>query len=182
MTTAAKIAWILTGSRLVLAPVWVGIFFLVPARPLFALLLAVLIELTDLLDGVFARIGRAGSTLGAVLDPLADSLFHLFAMLSLGLSGLFSVWWVLPLLYRESLVAGIESLAGIEGNPCFSPRREAWKSTVIGATVLGLLTLKTWSGPTGGVWGLLVVQSAWCIVDAGWMLATQGLRISTTAE
>lgn len=128
------------------------------------------------MDGLLAR--GSSTTLGAVLDPLADSLFHLLTMLSLGMAGHFSVWWMLPLLYRESLVAGVETVAGILGRPCFNPRREIWKSRVLSATILLLLGLWTWKGPRAWVAALLVVQSVYCLCDAAALLLSQWKRLT----
>lgn len=175
MPLRIKLAWFLTLFRLAAAPVWVGIFFLVAQGSLWPLLLAALLELTDALDGYLSR--YSASTLGAVVDPLADSLFHLMAMLSMGLAGHFAVWWVLPLLYREGVVAGVETIAGIVGRPCFSTRREVWKSRVLATTILGLLALWTWRGPEAWVQALLWLQAGYCAADGLVVVATQWRRL-----
>ena len=176
MSLRVRLAWVLTLSRLVGAPLWVGIFFLVPAHSVWPLATALLLEATDAADGLLAR--GSSSALGAVVDPLADSLFHLLTMLSMGLAGHFSVWWALPLLYRESLVAGLETVASIQRRPCFSARREIWKSRVLASTVLALLALCKWEGPLLAVAALLVGQSTYCLADAAILLCAQGRRLT----
>jgi cardiolipin synthase len=60
----------LTLLRMGLAPLLV---VLVLSRELgWALLVFVVAGITDLLDGLIARVGRQKTTLGAMLDPVAD--------------------------------------------------------------------------------------------------------------
>lgn len=71
----------------------VGVFLLsfglYHTRPMITLLLVISAALSDFLDGLFARLYRQTSTLGRLLDPIADFMFIL------GLT--FSLW-------QESLV------------------------------------------------------------------------------
>jgi CDP-diacylglycerol--glycerol-3-phosphate 3-phosphatidyltransferase len=60
---------------------------------------------SDVLDGWVARKWQVQSRLGAILDGVADKLFVLIALLTVAGAGKFSLWWVLPLLSRDLLVA-----------------------------------------------------------------------------
>lgn len=60
---------------------------------------------SDILDGWIARRWQVQSRLGAILDGIADKLFVLLALLTMAAAGKFSLWWVLPLLARDLLVA-----------------------------------------------------------------------------
>jgi CDP-diacylglycerol--glycerol-3-phosphate 3-phosphatidyltransferase len=60
---------------------------------------------SDVLDGWIARRWQVQSRLGAILDGVADKLFVLIALLTVAGAGKFSLWWVLPLLSRDLLVA-----------------------------------------------------------------------------
>jgi cardiolipin synthase len=62
----------LTILRMALAPLLV---ILVLVRQLqWALVVFVVAGVTDLLDGIIARVGRQQTTLGAMLDPVADKV------------------------------------------------------------------------------------------------------------
>jgi cardiolipin synthase len=57
--------------------------------------------LTDWLDGKLARWLDQGSRLGALLDPAADRLYIVAALIALALRGIIPVWLVLLLAGRE---------------------------------------------------------------------------------
>ncbi len=60
---------------------------------------------SDVLDGWIARRWQVQSRTGAILDGVADKLFILIALVTVAAAGKFSLWWVLPLLARDLLVA-----------------------------------------------------------------------------
>jgi cardiolipin synthase len=62
--------------------------------------------LTDWLDGKLARWLDQGSRLGALLDPAADRLYIVAALIALAIRGIVPVWLVLLLAGRE-LVLGL---------------------------------------------------------------------------
>jgi len=62
--------------------------------------------LTDWLDGKLARWLDQGSRLGALLDPAADRLYIIAALVALAIRGIVPVWLVLLLAGRE-LVLGL---------------------------------------------------------------------------
>ena len=62
-------------------------FLLVNGHYILSIILVVVASVTDFLDGYFARILNAESTLGAKLDQLADKLFSLLLSLGLIISG-----------------------------------------------------------------------------------------------
>ena len=80
---------ILTALRIVLIPVFVGIFYLPPgAMPshlvnLIATLVFALAAFTDWLDGYLARALNQTSAFGAFLDPVADKLMVAAALIVL---------------------------------------------------------------------------------------------------
>ena len=57
--------------------------------------------LTDWLDGKLARWLNQGSRLGALLDPAADRLYIVAALIALAIRGIIPVWLVLLLAGRE---------------------------------------------------------------------------------
>jgi CDP-diacylglycerol--glycerol-3-phosphate 3-phosphatidyltransferase len=64
-------------------------------------------SLTDFLDGYLARMWEAGSTLGRVLDPIADKLLVAVALLMLVAEDQFLLLPAAAILCREILVSGL---------------------------------------------------------------------------
>lgn len=82
-------------------------FLLYSANPwmhVVALLVFVVGVLTDFLDGVIARKFSMESRAGKLLDPVMDKLLILTPMVVFALQGLFSLWWVVPIMIRELVV------------------------------------------------------------------------------
>jgi CDP-diacylglycerol---glycerol-3-phosphate 3-phosphatidyltransferase len=71
--------------------------------------------LTDLLDGYLARRRKQVTTLGRLLDPVADKLLISSALISLVQLGLAEAWTVAIILGREFAVSGLRSIAATEG-------------------------------------------------------------------
>jgi CDP-diacylglycerol--glycerol-3-phosphate 3-phosphatidyltransferase len=80
-----------------------------------ALPIFLLAALTDLLDGFFARRRSQISTLGTLLDPVADKLLISAALISLVELGLVRAWMVVVIVGREFAVSGLRSIAAAEG-------------------------------------------------------------------
>jgi CDP-diacylglycerol--glycerol-3-phosphate 3-phosphatidyltransferase len=70
---------------------------------------------TDLLDGYFARRRRQITTLGILLDPIADKLLTSAAFISLVELGLAPAWMVVIIVGREFAVSGLRSIASAQG-------------------------------------------------------------------
>lgn len=74
-----------------------------------------LASLTDWLDGYLARRRQQVTTLGQLMDPLADKLLVTAALVSLVQMDLAPAWMVAIILGREFLVTGMRSLAYTRG-------------------------------------------------------------------
>ena len=72
-------------------------------------------SLTDLLDGYFARKRGQITTLGALLDPVADKLLISAAFISLIELGVVKAWMVVIIVGREFAVSGLRSIAATQG-------------------------------------------------------------------
>lgn len=70
---------------------------------------------TDAADGYFARKRGQITTLGVLLDPIADKLLISAAFISLVAMGLVQAWMVVIIIGREFVVTGLRSIAGVEG-------------------------------------------------------------------
>ncbi len=87
---------ILTFLRIILIPVFVGVYFLpVPWANELATFLFALAGFTDWLDGFLARRWAQTSALGAFLDPVADKLMVATALILLMLVHP-SIWMAIP--------------------------------------------------------------------------------------
>ncbi len=71
--------------------------------------------LLDLVDGWLARKWNLQTVMGAFLDPLADKLMHITALIMLIPLGWVAAWMVLVLECRELAITGLRSLAAGEG-------------------------------------------------------------------
>ncbi len=71
--------------------------------------------LTDLLDGYLARRRKQITTLGRLLDPIADKLLISSALISLVQLDVAPAWMVTIILGREFAVSGLRSIAASEG-------------------------------------------------------------------
>lgn len=69
-----------------------------------ALVLFVLQGITDLLDGLLARLLRAKTSLGAYLDPLADKVMLVSSYVVLCLIGIVPLWVTSIVLLRDIIV------------------------------------------------------------------------------
>jgi CDP-diacylglycerol---glycerol-3-phosphate 3-phosphatidyltransferase len=89
---------------------WLGI-----SQRILGVVLFLLASLTDLLDGFLARRRGQITTLGTLLDPLADKLLISAAFISLVETRLAPAWAVVIIIAREFAVSGLRSIAATEG-------------------------------------------------------------------
>lgn len=139
---------LLTYARIAAVPVFVACFFFEGhIWRWIALFIFVAASLTDFLDGYLARAFDQQSSLGRMLDPIADKLLVAAALLALTFAGTLdgmSLWAALVILSREILVSGLrEFLAEVRVSVPVS-RLAKWK-TAIQMTAIGFLV----AGPAG---------------------------------
>ncbi len=107
----------LTLLRVLVIPVLVVIYYLkFPYYDFVIGFLFVAAAFTDLFDGYLARKHNLVTTLGKFLDPLADKLLVMFALLMLQDVGVIPMWVVLVVLSREFIVTGIRLVAAGDGS------------------------------------------------------------------
>ncbi|MCC7174363.1 MAG: CDP-diacylglycerol--glycerol-3-phosphate 3-phosphatidyltransferase [Bryobacterales bacterium] len=70
---------------------------------------------TDLLDGYLARRWRQVTTVGTLLDPIADKLLISAALIALVEVRLVPAWMVILVVGREFAISGLRSIAAAEG-------------------------------------------------------------------
>jgi CDP-diacylglycerol--glycerol-3-phosphate 3-phosphatidyltransferase len=70
---------------------------------------------TDMLDGYLARKWKQITTIGTLLDPIADKLLISAALISLVQVRAVSGWMVILIVGREFAVSGLRAIAAAEG-------------------------------------------------------------------
>jgi len=106
----------LTIARIVAIPFFVWLLDRpTPARGFWACIVFTVAALTDVLDGYLARKLGVVSVLGKFLDPLADKLIVMAALVWMVPMGRIAAWVVVLLLAREISVMGLRSVAASEG-------------------------------------------------------------------
>ncbi len=80
-----------------------------------ALLIFWAAALTDLLDGYLARRWHQITTVGTLLDPIADKLLVSAALISLVQVHVVPAWMVVIVVGREFAISGLRSIAAAEG-------------------------------------------------------------------
>jgi len=106
----------LTLGRICLVPLVV--VFLISAESIHSLLAAILFSaaaLTDWLDGMIARRRRQVTTLGKLLDPVADKLLVAAALISLVQVSRVEAWIVVVIIGREFAVTGLRAVSAAQG-------------------------------------------------------------------
>lgn len=74
-----------------------------------------LAAITDLLDGFLARRYKVVTSIGKLLDPLADKILASVTMIMLISLGRIPAWIVILIIAREMAVTGLRSIAVVQG-------------------------------------------------------------------
>ena len=107
------VAALLGGGYPALSGVWTGA--LAVTRETFALAIFLAAAATDLLDGYLARRWGQITTVGTLLDPIADKLLISAALVSLVDIHRVPAWMVILIIGREFAVSGLRSIASSSG-------------------------------------------------------------------
>jgi CDP-diacylglycerol---glycerol-3-phosphate 3-phosphatidyltransferase len=107
----------LTLARIFLIPLVVAVLLTdrIQTRTYWGAGLFLAAALTDLLDGYLARRRKQVTTLGRLLDPIADKLLISAALISLVQLKIAPAWMVVIIIGREFAVSGLRSIAAHEG-------------------------------------------------------------------
>lgn len=146
----------LTLGRALAVPVVVVLFaWNFPDHAYWATAVFVVAMATDQVDGWLARRRNQTSAFGSLLDPIADKVLVMAALVMLVGEGVAPAWMVAAMVARELLVSGLR-LAAIE------------KGVVMAARDLG--KLKTWAQAVAVAVGGLAAAGAWSDTIAWWAL------------
>jgi CDP-diacylglycerol--glycerol-3-phosphate 3-phosphatidyltransferase len=107
---------LITLTRILLIPVFVALFVTPdPDRSIMAAVVFVTAAVSDLLDGYLARRSGQVTKLGKLLDPIADKLLVLSALILLLNIDRVSPLVAILILAREVAVTGVRAIAASEG-------------------------------------------------------------------
>lgn len=154
----------LTLTRIVAAPLL--ILFAISTDDVHAFIAAgifTLASFTDWLDGVVARRRNQVTTLGTLLDPIADKLLVAAALVSLLTIGKIAAWMVVVIIGRELAVTGLRAVAAGVGVIVPASKLAKWKTTSQYVAITALIVAKGVEAPAfhlladGLLWTALVL-------------------------
>ncbi len=102
----------LTILRIILVPIMVLIpYFGIPNALIIADIIFIIASITDKLDGTIARKNNQVTNFGKFLDPIADKILVLAAMIMLVEYGKIPGWIPIIIVFREFVVSGYRLIA-----------------------------------------------------------------------
>jgi CDP-diacylglycerol--glycerol-3-phosphate 3-phosphatidyltransferase len=171
----------ITLLRMLLVPFLLA-FLIAPSRvnALMAALIFAGAALTDWLDGHLARSTKQVTTLGKLLDPIADKILLAAGLIPLVGLGRVPAWMAAVMLIREFAVSGLREIAAAEQVIIHaSPMAKAKTVLQIVAILLLILNYQIWplSFPTVGM-GLLTFSLVLSLVSGVeyYLKCRQGLQ------
>ena len=152
MTTASKITLV----RIAFIPIFMVLMYLSGGQPnlwmWISLGVFILASVTDYIDGQIARKFNQVSDFGKFLDPLADKLLTIAAMVMFCEWGSFPAWALMIVLTREFAVTGLRLVAVGKGKVIAA----GWSGKVkTFATMVGLCVMMAF--PTVSLLGGIVI-------------------------
>ena len=134
--------------RIAATPVFLLLLMPVPLGPLLgmeswgrwaAAVLFILASATDALDGYVARKYNLVTDLGKFLDPIADKMLVMAALVALVQTDGLSVWGVFIILAREFIISGIRIVAAGQGRVIAASGIAKWKTVFQLIAIIALL-------------------------------------------
>ncbi len=143
---------LLTFTRILLIPVFVMLFVTpTPDRSLAAAIVFVVAALTDAVDGYLARKSGQVTTLGKLLDPIADKLLVLSALILLVNVDRVSALIAILIIAREVAVTGIRAIAAGEGIVIAAETTGKYKMALQVVAIVLLILEGTWLAELGNL-------------------------------
>ena len=107
----------------------------------FAAIIFVGAAITDYYDGKIARKYNLITNLGKLLDPLADKILVISALVTLAKFSQISLWFVIIIIFRELLITGLRSIVAAEGVVIAAESLGKWKTAtqMVALTVIILI-------------------------------------------
>lgn len=129
----------LTLGRIFLIPLFVWLTYDAdPLNSLWAGLVFAVASITDVIDGYLARKWNLITVVGKFMDPLADKLIAMAALVMMVRLGRIAAWVVIVLLARELIVSGLRTIAASEGMVIAAGQEGKWKTSL---QLVGIISL-----------------------------------------
>ena len=129
----------LTLGRIFAIPLFVWLTYDAdPMHSLFAAALFTVAAITDVVDGYLARVQNLVTVVGKFMDPLADKLIVMAALVMMVRLGRVAAWVVIVLLARELIVTGLRTIAASEGMVIAAGQEGKWKTSI---QLVGIISL-----------------------------------------
>ena len=139
----------LTAVRILLVPVLVvALLEETPNGSVIAAVVFALAAFTDGLDGYLARTRESVTTLGKVMDPIADKLLIAAALIALVSLDRVAAWVAMVIIAREFAVSGLRIAAGQQGVVIPASRLGKAKTIAQVAAVMALIA----ADDSGAAW------------------------------
>jgi CDP-diacylglycerol---glycerol-3-phosphate 3-phosphatidyltransferase len=131
---------ILTMTRIAAIPL-LAVLLMSPSRPagFWATVVFSLASVTDWLDGYLARRMGIVTIFGKFLDPIADKLIVMAALIMILPFGRVPAWMVLVILGREVIITGLRGIASSEGIVIQASNLGKFKTIFQLVAIIGLL-------------------------------------------
>lgn len=157
----------ITIFRIVLVPIFVWALKSAEAwTEVAALVLFLLASASDCVDGYIARHYNQVTNFGKIVDPLADKLLVMGAILVFVEQGQMNVWAALVILAREFAVTSLRVVAATEGIVMAAAWSGKVKTVVQMAGIILLLTpLGVLQGVQSAVAWLMALVTVWSGID-----------------
>jgi CDP-diacylglycerol--glycerol-3-phosphate 3-phosphatidyltransferase len=128
-------------GRIFAIPVFIVVFLM--GYNYAAAVIFILASITDMLDGKIARKYNLVTNFGKLMDPLADKLLVMSALICLAQVGDVAGWMVIVILGREFIITGMRQVAAAQGIVIAAGTTGKIK-TITQMIAIPLLLLKNW--------------------------------------
>jgi cardiolipin synthase (CMP-forming) len=180
LTTANQ----LTILRMLLIPAFV--ILLLYGHQGWALITFMVAGLTDLLDGLIARLAGEKTTLGAWLDPMADKLllvtmFIVLTLPDIGSANRLPIWFTILVISRDVAIVATVAVVNLAVGPRTFRPSIFGKIATATYIVTGVVTLYfNYLGQTTSIVGMFVYASLVITLISAFHYLIQAVRIGQT--
>ncbi|MFM7084177.1 MAG: CDP-diacylglycerol--glycerol-3-phosphate 3-phosphatidyltransferase [Hyphomicrobium sp.] len=139
-----------------------------------ALILMILAEISDGIDGYLARRYEQVSSVGKILDPMADSLYRISVFTAFSANHWMPIWMFLIMVWRDVGVSYLRVVAEQKIGTLGARQSGKWKAIVQGFAQISVVSIEALWGPTLSndmqlfMWFALLVASgvtAYSLID-----------------
>ena len=131
----------LTVGRFIAVPIFIVVFMM--GYHYISAIIFIVASFTDYLDGKIARKYNLVTNFGKIMDPLADKILVISALVCLVDTGQVAAWMLIVILAREFTVTGLRTVAAAQGIVIAAGMTGKIK-TVLQMIAVPLLIIQNW--------------------------------------